>query len=541
MVPSTVSEATRSEAERLVFSWLKDTNLGESYSALHSLNISEHEYKLVGELDFVILSQRGILVLEVKGGGVTRKDGIWLFTDRFGRQHKKMEGPFEQASSGMFALRARIEELVYPNDWLFGFGVIFPDSVFDVPTVEWSPHIVHDAKRNSANLNSYVTALYDYWERKRHRVQNLSPKSIKQVLSVLRPDFDRVPSLAVRASRLAANLERLTEEQYAQLDCIEANPRILCSGGAGAGKTFLAAEIASRHSASGEKVLFVCESPVLAGFLRSRFETSGITVSDLEAVKSLTSRGTYDVLIVDEGQDLLNMDSLDRLDTQLAGGLPGGVWRVFYDANNQSGLLGNYEPEALEYLRSLGPVSAKLSRNCRNTKPIVIQTQLVTGADLGIPMGGEGPAVTIVSHKSTAEELNQLALQIDKLTADGVPGADITILSPVQFSDSCASKISSKRVDVVSQRSIADWSNRRMTFSTIADFKGLENNFVLVVDIDRLKESSVERNMLYVAMSRARIQLWLTVSKDSNARLTSLMKTNLPSVTQGAATGGAKL
>jgi Nuclease-related domain/UvrD-like helicase C-terminal domain len=538
MIPTTISEATRSEAERCVFAWLKNADLGGTYAALHSLNISEHEYKLAGELDFVIVGPRGLLVLEVKGGHISRQGGIWIFTDRFGRRHQKMEGPFEQASSGMFALRARIEQLLRPNYWLFGFGVLFPDTIFDVSGVEWSPNVIYDASRvNTEDLTTYLDGLYAYWERKEPRAARLSPPSIKEVLRVLRPDFDRVPSLKVRASRLATHMERLTDEQYAQLDCIEENPRILCSGGAGTGKTFLAAEVATRHAAIGEKVLVVCESAVLASFLRSRLQHSGVAVLDLDAVKRLSRDVHYATLIVDEGQDLLNMETLDLLDTHLVGGLSAGVWRIFYDANNQAGLRGNFETEALDYLRALAPVSARLTRNCRNTKPIVIQTQLVTGADLGIPMAGEGPAVGIVSHKSEEQEREQLEVQVDKLVSQGIALSDITILSPVSFSESCASKSATtamKSVDVVSPSLIADWSKRRLTFSTISDFKGLENNFILVVDLDRLEDAALQKNVLYVAMSRARVQLWLTLSKKANAHVTRLMKENLQSVTHNS-------
>src|SRR5436190_21906666 len=109
MIPPVVSEATRSDAEREVFLLLQATDLGEAAVAFHSLNLSEHEYKVCGELDFVILTPDALLVLEVKGGGVSLHDGLWTYTDRYGRGHTTSEGPFKQARSGMFSLVDRLK------------------------------------------------------------------------------------------------------------------------------------------------------------------------------------------------------------------------------------------------------------------------------------------------------------------------------------------------------------------------------------------------------------------------------------------------
>ena len=54
----------------------------------------------------------------------------------------------------------------------------------------------------------------------------------------------------------------------------------------------------------------------------------------------------YDVLIVDEGQDLFNIDDIAVLDSMMNGGLQNGEWYIFHDINNQSGLFGkNYSKD----------------------------------------------------------------------------------------------------------------------------------------------------------------------------------------------------
>jgi len=54
----------------------------------------------------------------------------------------------------------------------------------------------------------------------------------------------------------------------------------------------------------------------------------GVTVSLAKSVRTAARRDgidRFDALIVDEGQDLLGMESLDKLDAVLAGGLATGA------------------------------------------------------------------------------------------------------------------------------------------------------------------------------------------------------------------------
>ena len=88
VIPNIIHRDTKSDAEREVFNLLKNLEMGPGWTALHSLNVSKHQYKQWCELDFVIVGPEGIIVLEVKGGRVECKDGIWHFTHRFDEVQK---------------------------------------------------------------------------------------------------------------------------------------------------------------------------------------------------------------------------------------------------------------------------------------------------------------------------------------------------------------------------------------------------------------------------------------------------------------------
>src|SRR5829696_7258584 len=97
MIPPYLSTSTASSAERKLFAALEAVPLDEGWSALHSLELSSHRYKAVGEIDFLIAGPRGVFALEVKGGGISCRDGIWHYRDRFGQEHRNSEGPFQQS------------------------------------------------------------------------------------------------------------------------------------------------------------------------------------------------------------------------------------------------------------------------------------------------------------------------------------------------------------------------------------------------------------------------------------------------------------
>ncbi len=513
MIPSQPLD-THSRAELRVFDQLRssfcdDNHLG--WFALHSLNLPQHEYKRFGEIDFVVCGPEGLLVLEVKGGGVSCKEGVWETCNRYGQVERLRESPFKQAEGALHGLRKRLPD--WPASGLVvGYGVIMPD-VQNLPdSAEWDRATLCDAKE-FRQFQRWLTRLISHWRDKDPRKPTAMQDQLREVQQFLRPDFEAVMPLHRSAHEAEERIARLTEDQLGFIDIVEANDRILCSGGAGTGKTMLALELAKRWSATGLRVVLACSSPWMKAYL-ARSASPGVVVSLVSSIRVAARRAgveKFDALIVDEGQDLLNMEDLSVLDDALEGGLEQSRWCIFHDKNNQSGLCGVYTPDAYDYLKSFAPARIPLKTNCRNTQPILHHIQSSLKADLGTSGVGDGPAVREFAATKPEDATCILQDVLEKLLHDdGFELTEIVILSPKSMRQSCVASLPSKwarRIVELDEYSPRGTGSSTIGFAHIDSFKGLESPVVVLVDIETPRADAPDRAIHYVGMSRARVLL----------------------------------
>ena len=515
MVPPFPYE-TRSQAEKRIFDRLRNA-LDDNYSAYHSLKPTRHPYKRFPEIDFAICSKEGLYVIEVKGGRVSCHDGVWRYRDRNGKLAVSNESPFRQAETALLGLMQSIRAQL-PGDlcdrFTIGYGVVFPDCEWREQGIEWDEAMVADARRSRA-IEVWLRELFNYWQRRDGATRRPDEESVCQLQNFLRSDAaTSAPPLVRQVEESRSRIERFTEDQMRMVDVAEANPRVICGGGAGTGKTFLAERLARRWADAGMQVALVCRSPWLKHFLASRLSMPGITVSLMDGVILDCRRAgltDFDAIIVDEGQDLLDMESIQTLDRVLDGGLDAGRWSWFQDLNQS--LFPACDTQAKNILLASDPARVPLRTNCRNTRIILEWIQEALDADLGVKGAGAGPNVRVQTAPDNRESAALIASEIVRLVDHGhlAPGS-VTILSPFEMAESSVAALpadASRRIRRLDEYSMRAMPSDKVGFAKIVEFKGLENDAVIVVDLPDPLLARDELASHYVAMSRARSVLSL--------------------------------
>lgn len=570
MIPSVLSPEVKSNAERRIFEWFRNAPGTDKWIVLHSLGITTHNKVIYGETDFLVLAPGlGIFALEVKGGRVSRENGIWCFTDRYDKTSCKARGPFDQARDGIFSIVDSIKSRLdiahlHIGKVLFGYGVMFPDIEFTCTGIDEEQWQVFDT-RDGNMVAQFIKRLSDgvkaKWESHygaldSSKLPDLS--DIKYIATLLRGDFDYVVPLGIQFQNSNDAIVALTKEQYRCLDQLDDNPRCLIQGPAGTGKTLLAIEEVKKSVASGEKVAFFCFNTNLANWLSSYFETvpenvrpeyvgtfhkymtrvamgAGMLPSYphdtnmvqqyyKEVLPSAASKALvdckclYDKIVVDEAQDLIQDSYLEVMDACLQKGISRGSWTMFGDFSMQAiyadGTSGQKMIDKLEERTSF--IRFKLTINCRNTKSICKEIETITGFDAsnGLWTNVDGPPVQCITWSSMEDQSKKLGALLRQLEEAHISPDKITILSPKRRDDSVVSILEGYKITDFKVPCTTD-----TTFCTIQAYKGLENTVIILTDIEGLSSDK----LMYVGLSRARSGLFILESDAAKREYDNLL------------------
>lgn len=537
----------------------------------YSLHLSQTgNKKLTGEIDFLYLDEKFMLFLEVKGGEV-KYDSLnnqwWVMGGT------KAQDPFYQALGSLFQVRdillpGLFKSKSISNRLIFGYGVLFPESIkpsvfpSSNDTIEYSMDIVFDFNDINCknNLVNYIQKLKKYWsERDKYKsgTYGIGSKELSTISTYFRHDLHfRLPAVEILKSQ-SAEIDRLTSVQMFALANLDLNPGKggIVSGGPGTGKTLLALELLKKKVEEKKKVLFLCYNKNLANVLNDRFygfsfgtnyklvHIHGLyeeicpadlihlniknkdfwhRILPLKVKDVLTSFRfeKFDYIIIDEAQDLLNEYHFDVINELLIGGFNSGNWAMFLDHDFQN-IYNPYAVEYFEFFKNIYPCfTNKLFLNCRNTKSIVRLAAKHTGFE-EMPCFRELDSFKsqIKKYASTDKDLINILNQTisTKISEDKINPRQITVLCFTKEQKEYILNANSKISDYTTENSDC------IKISTIHGFKGLENDFILIVGPDKFNGSDkIQMSLLCVAYTRATVQA-LFFTKEINQHAIEFM------------------
>lgn len=548
---------TESPGERRLFTLLRESPMSETWIVFHSLHIARHISKTKGEADFVVLIPNiGIVVIEVKSHQEIRvRQGSWYF----GRKDIPHESPFKQGESAMYSIRRHLVEM----DPIFSripFLNVCWFTEIDFPKISQMEYQDWQVL-NSVDLDNAAESLLASMEAgikhlgSKLGISNANGSALKsevllKAVQLLRPDFDFAMSEKLFRTARRKELLRFAEDQYIALDLAIDNHAAIIKGAAGTGKSVLAIELARRFQFQQFRVALFCFNRLLSEEIASQLGDTDVFVStihsyalklartnnphlpasnlealkqiDLENLKIIESE-KFDLIIIDEAQDLLNEIYLPILDNSVRNGLAFGTWYAFGDIDAQK----IYDQtDSIQFVRDEirnVPVFT-LTRNCRNIIQIghFAESLLTSKPKWNSFMRNEShpdpQLITIKPHEDMVPILDKV---IDQSKAMGFSYDDIVCLSPIEISDPKGVFVESK---YAAKFSVGSRRSGTIAFSSISKFKGLESPCVVLLDLDQLSSWKNSNDLLYVALTRATDRLVILANKSALTFMTKLIE-----------------
>lgn len=549
----------RTAGEYAVFEALVD-ELPDDYLVIHRLRWIAQPGQgraFDGECDFLIAHpERGLLVIEVKGGHITVDpgNGRWTSRSAAGESHD-IRDPYEQATSSKHTLERKLKahEKWRGRHVPIGHAVALPDCAKTrLMGPDGSPDITLDAD-DLNRVTESIERAYDFWHLTVSGDWQRDGLALIERTFVHR-DFARL-RLGAQLGQFEREFTRLTDQQSRVLDLLGYQRRAAICGCAGSGKTMLAIEKARRLAGEGRRVLVTCYNKALADFIRSQLPTprpsrpgvrppaggaagdgqldlfshaqvqvehfhalaaawarrAGIELPPVEVVGSeryftkrlpealldATSKlgERFDAILVDEGQDFPE-PWWTPLQALLAEP-DDGILYVFYDDNQSLYTAGARLPIATPPF--------PLSQNCRNTRAIHRHVlRWYKGDETPTVLGPEGRPPEALTYRDEHALREHVRRTLHRLVhEEQVPERDIVVLTP-RGRDSSALW---KDPQFGNLRLTDGWppAPNHVQCATVWAFKGLERPVVVLAEIgaagDKLEE------LQYVGGSRAKSHL----------------------------------
>ena len=507
-------------------------SLSDAYTLFHSVDWSRGSglQEQHGEIDIVVLNQAGdVLLIEVKSGEVTfAPNGIYKAYDH------QVKDVAAQVKRQYGAMRSRLEAA--------GLAVrvftllVLPDMQVQAETALWPRSRIVDSKE-VADVGARIAEMLG---------PGIPNDIVGRVHAFFENRFQVAPDVSALAGRLQQTATRLSAGLAIWVPRIDVPSGIIrVVGTAGSGKTQLALHLLREADAQGKRAAYLCFNRALADHMarvapvRTPVETfhayaariarrfdkaidfkSPSVYLELEAhclERLASSAPDLDFIVLDEVQDL-KPEWVQALLSRLE---PSGRAILLEDPEQQ--LYPDREPFDIA-----GAVTITSHENFRSPRELVKLINLLqltaTEVEAGSNFVGEAPNPIV--YETPERVLPQTIAAVDRCLARGFGLEDIAVVSMRGRASSALQQL--ERLGAWSTRHFTGafdeggeplWTRGDLLVESVRRFKGQAAAAVVLTECDLADLGDLNRRLLFVGLTRARMHLEWVISETTEAVL----------------------
>lgn len=510
-----------------------ERGLSDAYMLFHSVDWSRGagEQEQHGEIDIVVINQAGdVLLIEVKAGNVDFLPGGIFKT--YGDRTKNIRA---QVGLQYGALRTRLADAgltVHLSHLL-----VLPNLKVQSETVQWPRERIVDSN-DIGNIVSRVT-------------QMLGPGTPNgdvqaRVLDFFENRFRVEPDVSALAGRLQQTATRMSAGLATWVPRISVPSGVLrVIGTAGSGKTQLALRLLRDADVSGQKAAYLCFNRALADHfsrvapVRTPAETfhefalhivrrTGQTVDfNLpNAFDTITSRCIEALTESEPDLDLIVIDEMQDMQAEWVQALLSRL-----KANGRAVLLEDPEQQLYKDREAFDiedAVSITSHENFRSPRALVKLINLLrltnTEVEALCPHLGEMPDPIV--YESPEKIAPCTVKAVERCLQRGFSLAEVAVVSMrgrersvLQGLDKLGPWSMSHFTGKFDEGSTPIWKDGQLLIESVRRFKGQAAAAVVLTECDMAQLDPINRRLLFVGLTRARVHLEWVISTDTSLML----------------------
>jgi hypothetical protein len=509
-----------------------ERGLSDAYTLFHSVDWSRvlGSQEQHGEIDIVVVDQAGdVLLIEVKSGDVDfTSDGIFKtyrgqaknITRQIGLQYGAMKSRLEDAG-----LKVHLNHLL-----------VLPNLAVHTETALWPRERIVDSE-DIHNIVTRITGLLGHGAEK---------SAIRdRVLAFFENRFQVSPDVSALIGRVQQSATRLSAGLATWVPRIASSSELLrVIGTAGSGKTQLALRLLRDADAVGHKAAYICFNRALADHIshfapvRIPAETfheyaqhivrrAGETV-DFKQDGTFAHLATRCIELLEEAEPDLDLIILDEMQDMQ----PEWVLAMLSRLKSQGKAVLLEDPEQQLYRDRIAfdlpdAVSVTSHENFRTPRALVklinVLQLTTTEVEAMSTFDGEMPDPIVYESAETIAACTVKA--VERCLQRGFALADIAIVSMrgrersvLLGTDTLGPWSLSRFTGQFDEGSMPIWTRGQLLIESVRRFKGQAAAAVVLTECDIAELDSLNRRLLFVGLTRARVHLEWVISGDT-ARL----------------------